>query len=141
MTSLGCNQDISINNGGGPYVFKIHGCLYHQTGSLIPYNDNAVLTFGQLYIHDPQDALNFRMGQPANLVLDHGTMQILQDMLYRNHPVVQLYKRAYELTSQMPAGQDCRIALRFDQGTDHRRYNLPTTTANEIAVILPGDGA
>ena len=80
------------------------------------------------------------MGQPANSVLDHGTMQILQDMVYRNHPAVQFYKQAYELTTQMPVGQDCRIALRFDQGADHRRYNLPTTTANEIAVILPGDG-
>lgn len=24
--------------------------------------------------------------------------------------------------------------------TDHRRYNLPTASSNEIAVIVPGDG-
>ena len=67
-------------------------------------------------------------------------MQTLQDMLYRRHPAVQLYKQAYELTQHMGPDQQCKIALRFDSDTDHRRYNLPTNTSNEIAVILPGDG-
>jgi hypothetical protein len=40
----------------------------------------------------------------------------------------------------MGPDQQCKIALRFDHKTDHRRYNLPTDTSNEIAVILPGDG-
>ena len=40
----------------------------------------------------------------------------------------------------MGPDQQCRIALRFDEDTDHRRYNLPTATSNEIAVIIPGDG-
>ena len=40
----------------------------------------------------------------------------------------------------MGPDQQCKIALRFDHGNDHRRYNLPTDTSNEIAVILPGDG-
>ena len=34
----------------------------------------------------------------------------------------------------------CNIALRFEHNTDIRRYNMPTNTSNEIAVILPGDG-
>ena len=61
-------------------------------------------------------------------------------MLYRHHPGVQFYKQALELTQGMGPDQQCKIALRFDENTDHRRYNLPTTTSNEIAVILPGDG-
>ena len=40
----------------------------------------------------------------------------------------------------MGPDQQCKIALHFDHHTDHRRYNLPTDTSNEIAVILPGDG-
>ena len=51
-----------------------------------------------------------------------------------------MYKQAFELTRHMGQDQDCRIALRFDHNTDHRHYNLPTDTFNEIAVILPGDG-
>jgi len=61
-------------------------------------------------------------------------------MLYRHHPGVQFYKQALELTQGMGPDQQCKIALHFDENTDHRRYNLPTTTSNEIAVILPGDG-
>jgi hypothetical protein len=34
---------------------------------------------------------------------------------------------------------DVHAQIHFQQGTDSRRYNLPT--ANEIAVIIPGDGS
>ena len=48
------------------------------------------------------------------------------------------YKQAFDLTRNIPANQHCRIALRFTDEQDCRRYNLPTST--ELAVILPGDG-
>ena len=49
FTSLGANMDRTLDGGGGPYVFKIHGKLYHWHGSLIPEADaNAV--YAQLYI-------------------------------------------------------------------------------------------
>ena len=139
MTSLGCQQDRAINNGGGPYVFKVQGRLCHQAGSLIPREGNAPV-YAQLYIYDPHEALNYRMDNRANTALDRTTMQTLQDMLYRCHPAVQLYKQANELTRNMGLDQQCLIALRFETHTDRRRYNLPTDTSNEIAVILPGDG-
>ena len=75
-----------------------------------------------------------------NTGLDRTVLAELQDMLYRNHPGVQWYKHAFELTKDMPSQQQCKIALRFDKNTDRRRYNLSTTGNNEIAVILPGDG-
>ena len=40
----------------------------------------------------------------------------------------------------MGPDQQCKIALGFVANTDHLRYNLPTDTSNEIAVILPGEG-
>ena len=139
MTSIGCQQDSSINNGGGPYVFKIQGRLYHWSGSLLPQPGRPPV-YAQLYIYDPQEALDFRMNNQANLSLDRATMQTLQDMLFRRHPAVAVYKQAFELTQHMGPDQQCKIALRFDHHTDPRRYNLPTDTSNEIAVILPGDG-
>ncbi|GJZ83147.1 DNA helicase [Tanacetum coccineum] len=36
MTSLGANVDKSVNNGRGPYVFRMLGQLYHWIGSLCP---------------------------------------------------------------------------------------------------------
>jgi len=124
MTSLGCDQDKSIH-GGGPYVFKVQGRVYHRIGSLIPLPGKPPL-YAQLYIYDPQEALHFRMNHLANAALDIGTMQILQDMLYRHHPGVQFYKQALELTQGMGPDQQCKIALHFDENTDHCRYNLPT---------------
>ena len=138
MTSLGCQQDQSVNSTGqGPYLFKVQGSIYHNTGPLIPAQGRAP-NYAQLYIYDPQEALDYRMGHRANAGLHRQTMQILQDMLYRLHPGAQLYKQAFELTKNIPPNQFCRIALRYTNEQDRRRYNLPS--ANELAVILPGDG-
>ena len=98
MTSLGCDQDRSIlAGGGGPYVFKVQGRLYHQAGALIPREGNPPL-YAQLYIYDPQEALNLRMNHQANAALHRGTMGILQEMLHNRHPGVQLHQQAYEIT-------------------------------------------
>ena len=139
MTSLGCNQVHAVNQGHGPYVFKVQGRVYHQSGSLIP-RPGVTPIYAQLYIYDPQEALELRMNHRANTGLIRETMQTLQDMLYRHHEGVQLYKQAFKLTRDMDPNQQCLIALRFDEGNDRRRYNLPTNTSNEIAVILPGAG-
>ena len=80
------------------------------------------------------------MNHTANSGLHETTMETLQDILYRRHPGVQFYKLAFQIKRDIPFEQPCRIALHFDHDTDHRRYNLPTATSNEIAVILPGDG-
>ncbi|KAF9533250.1 hypothetical protein CPB83DRAFT_758120, partial [Crepidotus variabilis] len=140
MTSVGCSVDRTVNAGGGPYIFKIHGKLLHHCGSLIPAEgENPV--FAQLYIYDGQEALNYRLGHPANKDLLPETLRKLQGIIHQSHPGVQMFKQALDLTRNMEPGQQCRIALRFDEKTDRRRYNLPTTAAaNEIAVILPGNG-
>ncbi|GJX19647.1 DNA helicase [Tanacetum coccineum] len=36
MTSLGDNVDNSVNNGKGPYVFRISGQIYHWIGAMCP---------------------------------------------------------------------------------------------------------
>ncbi|GKB87452.1 hypothetical protein Tco_0959724 [Tanacetum coccineum] len=51
MTSLGANVDSSINNGKGPYVFRISGQIYHWIGSICPEEGNTP-RFLQLYIYD-----------------------------------------------------------------------------------------
>ncbi|KIK79145.1 hypothetical protein PAXRUDRAFT_61919, partial [Paxillus rubicundulus Ve08.2h10] len=52
VTSVGGQVDNSVNNGCGPYVYKIHGEVYHCMGSLLPAVDDAPV-FEQLYIYDP----------------------------------------------------------------------------------------
>jgi hypothetical protein len=140
MTSVGCKLDDSFNRGGGPYSFRLHGELIHRVGSLLPPDPQAAV-FSQLYIHDnAQQAHDRRASHPWNSNLHPATLRELQDMLWRSHPGVRLYKQAFELTRAMPDEQQCRIALHFDSGCDRRRYQAPDAAVREIAVILPGDG-
>jgi hypothetical protein len=36
MTSVGRKLDNTVNDGRGPYTFKLHGELFHRAGSLLP---------------------------------------------------------------------------------------------------------
>src|SRR5882672_8648585 len=80
------------------------------------------------------------MAHRHNDSLDRGVMQTLQDMLYRHHPGVELYKHAFQITQGMTPKQNCSIVLRFDPHTDRRHYLPPDAWVQEIAVLLPGDG-
>ncbi len=140
MTSVGRDINRSINEGGqGPYTFVLHGQLSHWAGSLLP-NEDAAPRYAQLYIYDTDVALNHCLQHHANIQLNPQTLATLQDMLYRSHPAVQLYRQAFELTRNMPPEQQCRIALRFQENNDRRRYQPPDPSVTEVAVILPGDG-
>ncbi|KAF8218827.1 hypothetical protein L208DRAFT_1040708, partial [Tricholoma matsutake] len=103
MTSISCKVDESVNegeeavnNGIGPYVFKLHGELSHKASSLL-LSDGQHPVYAQLYIYDPTDAINFCMANTWNTDLNHHTLVILQDMLYCCHPAVQMYRQAHEL--------------------------------------------
>ena len=63
-------------------MFKIQGNLCHQIGSLIPREGDTPV-YSQLYIYDPQEALDFRMNPRANAGLNRTVMNVLPDMLYR----------------------------------------------------------
>jgi hypothetical protein len=140
MTSVGqdAGKRLDIDRNVGPWVYKIHGACHHITGTLLPIEGRQP-SYAQLYIWDPDQALDIRMNNAANRDLDRTTMQILQTTLTRTHPSVALYKQAVERTDHLP-DQNCRILLRFDSTCDRRRYNLPGAANREIAVIIPGEG-
>lgn len=60
FTSLGGKIDHSINNGGGPYVFRLNGENMHNIGSLLPVDGQAP-KFAQLYIFDGDDEVTHQM--------------------------------------------------------------------------------
>jgi len=140
MTSVGRELNYTINQDGrGPYTFILQGQLNHLAGSLLP-TEGVPPKYAQLYIHDSEVALNHRLQNTNNTYLDSFVLRELQDMLEDLHPGVELYKQAHNLTRDMPPEQQCRIALRFQENTDRRRYEGPQPAVREIAVILPGDG-
>lgn len=59
FTSMGAKVDKKVNNGRGPYIYKIHGQNYHTIGSLLPQPGHTP-KFCQLYIYDTNNELNNR---------------------------------------------------------------------------------
>ncbi|CAI9285361.1 unnamed protein product [Lactuca saligna] len=64
MTSFGATVDDELNNGRGPYVFKVSGQISHQIGSLCP---DAVKgpRFLQLYLFDIANEVQNRYDLPT----------------------------------------------------------------------------
>ncbi|GJT15509.1 DNA helicase [Tanacetum coccineum] len=124
MTSLGAQVDDSINNGRGPYVFKISGQLYHWIGSLCPAEGEPP-RFLQLYIYDTDNEVDNRMtyfgGQNSDLRRD--IVEGLIDLLDTHNGLVQLFRTAREKF------QDTHVPnfkVRLYNVVGAREYELPT---------------
>ena len=109
FTSLGANIDHSVVAGTGPYSFRISGELYHRASSLLPLPNQAP-TFAQLYIHDPNQQLDYREGNNDH-ALSRPLMAIIQGVLHQSHPYVELYKQAYQIIRDKPAEQQDTVVL------------------------------
>jgi len=136
FTSLGVQIDHQINGGHGPYVFRIHGELCHQIRELIPSEGRRPM-YAQLYIYDPEFALDARMQHNDGLC--RHTIEKLQNVLLAHHRYAPLFRHAHELLMQEPEDSLITVRLLADPTRDHRRYNLPTVS--EIAAVIPRDGA
>lgn len=63
---------------GGPYVLRVNGEVCHRMGAFEP-SGNESPSYAQLYLYDPQTALDQRMRRNRNLRND--TMNLLQTTL------------------------------------------------------------
>ncbi|KAJ7037314.1 hypothetical protein C8F04DRAFT_1035991, partial [Mycena alexandri] len=148
LASLGVTVDKSVQDGRGPYVFKIQGALYHHLGALLPEPGNDPV-YAQLYFYSSEEAnaarLRRNQGGNNNMAgLNAEVMGILDNTLREHHAYVKVFKTAYERLQEQQAAHpnvpsEVYTVIRCEPGVDPRRYNEPT--ANEVAVILPGDGS
>jgi hypothetical protein len=65
FTSMGGNIDKKINDGEGPYVFRVNGQIHHRIGSLLPLPDNCP-KFAELYIFDTKNEIENRIRALTN---------------------------------------------------------------------------
>ena len=124
----------SSYNGRGPPHYKIHGEIFHRLGPIEP-EEGVDPVFSQLYIYDHNEALHYR--QHANPERSVDTLNCLQSLLERCHPLVDVYVQASRLSRETSL-TNYRLQLNFRKGMDRRRYNLPTGD-HELAMIIPGD--
>ena len=135
FTSLGAALDSRLVTGRGPISFTIHGELRHLIGSLIPQTGREA-AYSQLYIFDPNSALDIRSHRNPNLRRD--VLKIIQDCLLLENPFSGKFKQAHTILSRTDLqGQNLFAYLHYTAATDRRRYNHPI--ADEIAVILSGE--
>ncbi|KAK1383681.1 hypothetical protein POM88_021416 [Heracleum sosnowskyi] len=130
--SFGGNVDHSINNGKGPFVFRVSGRTYHSLGSLIP-PDGLTPKFAQLYMYDGQDAVGHRLNFSATMgEVDPAIVSMLQEMLHRDNALVGIFK---QLRDRFTDGDPEHIRLRLleRRTTDGRFENLPTNNDYEFA--------
>ncbi|XP_028056113.1 uncharacterized protein LOC114260235 [Camellia sinensis] len=136
FTSLGAILDPRVLSGRGPTSFTIHGELRHRTGSLQPQPGQDV-SYGQLYIYDLDLALEIRNRGNPNLRRD--VLKTIQDSLLQVNAFVATFRQAHAILHQLDAARHNLPAhLHYNSTTDRCRYNLPT--ADEIAIVIPGDG-
>ena len=60
FTSMGGKIDRKINDGKGPYIYRMGGQNVHQIGSILPLQGDTP-KFAQLYIYDIQNKVKNRM--------------------------------------------------------------------------------
>ena len=127
-------QNGNVNaQGRGPWIWKTGYMLYHSiSGLLTPHWQQP--RYGQLYFHDPQDALNFQMNQNPNL--HPNLMLLLRNLIGNINRFACLYFHAYEVIHDNPT-RDLAICIISDPVMDHHHYNQPSV--DEVAAIIPGD--
>ncbi|KAG8744254.1 hypothetical protein FRC12_014842 [Ceratobasidium sp. 428] len=136
FTSFGATH-MPAQQGGGPYVFKIGGEIYHRAGDLAPAA-GTIASYAQLYVYDAhQEAATVRINRVENSSVERTLLRQLTGVLHESHGYAQHYKHAWQRLNGVGV-QTVAVVLRQGRNQDPRRYNLPTS--NEVALIIP-DGA
>ncbi|XP_076936001.1 uncharacterized protein LOC143602926 [Bidens hawaiensis] len=99
MTSFGAKVDDFINDGSGPYVFKVEGQIHHWIGSLCPPL-NEPPRFLQMYIYDTDNELSNRIGLFSNdgrSRIRQQNVTLLMDVLATTNELVKLFRTTKDL--------------------------------------------
>ncbi|KAK1396108.1 hypothetical protein POM88_005971 [Heracleum sosnowskyi] len=124
-----------MNNGRGPYVFRVNGHTYHSLGSLVP-PDGLTPKFAQLYMYDGQDAVAHRLnfsGKTGDV--DPAIVSVLQEMLDRDNVLVGMFKQMRDRFTNVKPEPVC-LRLLERRTTDGRIENLPTVNDYEFAALV-----
>ncbi|GKC43472.1 DNA helicase, partial [Tanacetum coccineum] len=134
MTSFGAKIDESINDGRGPYVFKVSGQIYHWIGS--PAGEPP--RFLQLYIYDTYNELQNRMhhfGGIDNSQLEPGIVEGLIHFLDAHNELVQLFRTTRDKCRELDIPE---FKIRLYNAEGARGYEL--LTLNTLGAMVFENG-
>lgn len=114
MASLGARIDKLINKTKDPYVFRVGGHIYHDTGSLLPPIGKKP-QFTQLYIYDTDNG--------KALIIDQNIVEDLSEMFDEHNQLVRSFRRARDRLKEKPETY-FRLHLPASRSKDCREYNI-----------------
>ncbi len=131
--------------GYGPYCFRIHGQVYHRSGTLHP-RPGEQPQYAQVYIMEAKKAVECRMNRKENVKCRNDIMELLDGVMKKYSPFVKAYKHMHQVEEEenTKATEENRspstVQMVIKRGKDRRRYNEPTH--DEVAAVFVGhDGA
>uniref|UniRef100_A0A453RSP5 Helitron helicase-like domain-containing protein n=2 Tax=Aegilops tauschii subsp. strangulata TaxID=200361 RepID=A0A453RSP5_AEGTS len=157
MTSMGAKIDESINDGRGPYIFKISGQVCHRVGSMRPSRGQRP-EYAQLYIFDTECEVSNRINVASSsrtgsssrttsssriassthtlFQANEGIVQSLITMLNTHNPIVKLFRTA----SQRLHGNDSdHLYIRIYGKPDAHGDIYSAPVASEVVGLVVGD--
>ncbi|XP_076905565.1 uncharacterized protein LOC143561332 [Bidens hawaiensis] len=138
MTSFGAKVDNSINQGSGPYVFKISGQIHHWLGSLCP-PPNQRPRFLQMYIYDTDNEISNRLHaftDDTQCRLNADTIVALSNILGHCNELVKLFRTARDVISSIDTPSFSVCLYVSDR---NRSYNRPSI--GTLGAIISDDDA
>ena len=87
---------IEMPAGRKPFVFRIHGKIYHRIGNMVP-SDDTPRKYASLYIIDPEQAFEERRKTPANQNIDRDLFKKLQSFLLKVSPYAKAFSHLYKM--------------------------------------------
>ena len=137
---MGVTVDLELANAcQGVYTFRIQGAVVHEMSTLWPV-EGQPSKFTQIYFYDPDEQAT-QQAQVFDNILQQECLREIQTTQENSNRFCHLYKTIREHEAEQGSTEGLTIVLkaaREVRGCRQRQYDLPS--ANEVAVLLPGDG-
>lgn len=136
FTSLGGKIDKRINNGRGPYCFKLNGQNYHLIGTLKPKEGESP-KFCQLYIYDTENEVENRMNAVnGSDTLDPEIIEGLLQMLDEHNKLTKGFRMARDRFN-LEEPEEFKLQLLHSRSASGRANHV--IEANDVAALIVGD--
>lgn len=136
FTSIGGKIDRKLNNGKGPYCFKLNGQNHHLIGSLKP-TQGETPKFCQLYVYDTENEIQNRMNAvPGSEILDPDIVSGLLKMLDDNNKLVESFRMARDRFN-LDQPEEFDLLLVSSKSASGRPNQIGPS--NEVAALIVGD--
>ncbi|KAL3637308.1 hypothetical protein CASFOL_019607 [Castilleja foliolosa] len=136
MTSFGARIADAVNDGHGPYVFKVSGQVSHWIGSICP-PDNEHPRFLQLYIYDTENEVPNRLrffDFSDRHSLSPDVVSCLSNTLKSCNEYARLFTSAKDLCQ---TSEESDFSIRLYNKVGDRRYEPPAS--GTLGGIVYGD--